>query len=222
MRRRSAQPAASQRSTRWRTVRSPSRPASRTTGGRQPAQQDREHVERAAYCSPTNRSAARSRAVASGPACHGRAREACGVSSSVTGATALAPDTAQFGSQPGELPGLPAAPLAGAIDRTSADATAPLPGRRVVGIGGVEAVTVLAAVLGRIAVTRRRPTDLRPAKAVARDQAAQLRAAACRPTRRRTGRYGPRRPGTRPVRGRCGRWRWPRRSPCSVSSKNGS
>ena len=33
MRRRSAQPAASQRSTRWRTVRSPSRPASRTVAG---------------------------------------------------------------------------------------------------------------------------------------------------------------------------------------------
>src|SRR5829696_730570 len=114
-----------------------------------------------------------SRPVASGPACHGRAREACGVSSSVTGATALAPDTAQFGGQPGEFPGLPAAPLAGAIDRPPAEATAPLPGRRVVGIRGVEAVTVLAAVLGRIAVTRRCPAGLRLAKAVTRDQAAQ-------------------------------------------------
>jgi hypothetical protein len=62
---------------------------------------------------------ARTGAVASGPVCHGRAREACRVSNSVTGATALAPDAVQLRGQPSELPGLPVAPFACAVDSTS-------------------------------------------------------------------------------------------------------
>ena len=74
MRRRPAQPACSHRSTRWRTVRSPSRPASRTTAGDSRPSTNASTSSRAAYCSPTNRNAARSRAVASGPASHGSLR----------------------------------------------------------------------------------------------------------------------------------------------------
>jgi hypothetical protein len=74
MRRRTAQPACSHRSTRWRTVRSPSRPASRTTAGDSRPSTNASTSSRATYCSPTNRNAARSRAVASGPASHGSLR----------------------------------------------------------------------------------------------------------------------------------------------------
>jgi hypothetical protein len=50
------------------------------------------------------------------------------------------------------LSALPLASVAGSVDRTTADAAAPLSGRGVVGVGGVERMAVLAAILDRVAV----------------------------------------------------------------------